>query len=92
MLINLNDTQSGEITLTDADGNELISFTPSREYNSVVISCADLEEGATYTLNTGETATEVSCQAWYTVTDRVRADSGRNAEWTEARPERTIRQ
>ena len=59
MLINLNDTQSGEITLTDADGNEVISFTPSREYNSVVISCADLEEGATYTLNTGETATEV---------------------------------
>lgn len=60
MLINLDDTQSGEITLTDADGNELISFTPSREYNSVVISCADLEEGATYTLNTGETATEVT--------------------------------
>ncbi len=60
MLINLDDTQSGEITLTDAEGNELISFTPSREYNSVVISCADLEEGATYTLNTGETATEVT--------------------------------
>ena len=60
MLINLDDTQSGEITLTDADGKELISFTPSREYNSVVISCADLEEGATYTLNTGETATEVT--------------------------------
>jgi len=60
MLINLRDTKSGEITLTDADGKELISFTPSREYNSVVISCADLEEGATYTLNTGETATEVT--------------------------------
>ena len=60
MLINLDDTQSGEITLTDADGKELISFTPSREYNSVIISCADLEEGATYTLNTGETATEVT--------------------------------
>ena len=60
MLINLDDTQSGEITLTDADGKKLISFTPSRDYNSVVISCADLEEGATYTLNTGETATEVT--------------------------------
>ena len=60
MLINLEDTQSGEVVLTDADGNELISFTPSREYNSVVISCAELEEGATYTLNTGETATEVT--------------------------------
>ena len=59
MMINLDDIQSGEITLTDADGNELISFTPSREYSSVVISCADLEEGATYTLNTGETETEV---------------------------------
>lgn len=60
MLLNLEDTQSGEVVLTDADGNELISFTPSREYNSVVISCAELEEGATYTLNTGETATEVT--------------------------------
>lgn len=60
MLINLEDTQSGEVLLTDADGKELISFTPSREYNSVVISCANLEEGATYTLNTGETATEVT--------------------------------
>lgn len=60
MLINLEDTQSGEVVLTDADGNELISFTPSREYNSVVLSCADLKEGATYTLNTGETATEVT--------------------------------
>ncbi|WP_455194662.1 hypothetical protein [Eubacterium ramulus] len=60
MLINLEDTQSGDVVLTDADGNELISFTPSREYNSVVLSCADLEEGATYTLNTGETATEVT--------------------------------
>lgn len=60
MLINLEDTQSGEVVLTDADGNELISFTPSREYNSVVLSCAELEEGATYTLNTGETATEVT--------------------------------
>ena len=60
MLINLEDTQSCEVVLTDADGKELISFTPSREYNSVVISCADLKEGATYTLNTGETATEVT--------------------------------
>lgn len=60
MLINLEDTQSGEVVLTDADGNELISFTPSREYNSVVLSCADLKEGATYTLNTGETETEVT--------------------------------
>ena len=60
MLINLDTNQNGEITLTDADGKELISFTPSREYNSVVISCAELEEGATYTLHTGETATEVT--------------------------------
>lgn len=60
MLLYLEDTQSGEVVLTDADGNELISFIPSREYNSVVISCAELEEGATYTLNTGETATEVT--------------------------------
>lgn len=60
MLINLDSNQTGEIVLKDSDGNEVASYTPGREYNSVVISCADLKEGETYTLVTGSTSTEVT--------------------------------
>ena len=60
MLVNLDSTQSGEVTLTDSDGKVLVTYTPSREYNSVVISCDGLEEGSTYTLTTGSESTEVT--------------------------------
>ena len=60
MLINQDSTQNGAVTLTDNDGNVLVSYTPSREYNSVVISCAGLEEGSTYTLTTGSESAEVT--------------------------------
>ena len=53
LLVNLTDNQSGEITLEDGDGNTLVSYTPVRDFNSVVISCEELEEGAAYTLTTG---------------------------------------
>lgn len=53
MLINLDTDQSGEITLKDTDGTVLVSYTPVRDFNSVVISCEELEEGAAYTLTTG---------------------------------------
>lgn len=45
--------QSGEIILKDTDGTVLVSYTPVRGFNSVVISCEELEEGAAYTLTTG---------------------------------------
>ena len=31
LMMNLTDNQSGEITLEDADGNTLVSYTPMRE-------------------------------------------------------------
>ena len=60
LMVNLTDNQSGEITLEDADGNTLLSYTPVREYNSVVISCAELSDGSTYTIHTGENSQEVT--------------------------------
>ena len=51
---------TGDITLTDSDGNTIVSYSPSKEYSSVVISCADLKEGETYTLVAGDTSTSVS--------------------------------
>jgi hypothetical protein len=54
---------SGDLTLTDADGNTLVSFSPSKSYNSVVISVPDLEVGSTYTLTTGDVTTDVEMES-----------------------------
>ena len=48
-----------EIKLLDSDGNELISFTAAKIYNAVIISTADLAQGETYTLVTGDNETTV---------------------------------
>ena len=60
MLINLDTDQSGEITLKDTDGTVLVSYTPVRDFNSVVISCEELEKGATYTLTTGSESEKIT--------------------------------
>lgn len=62
LMMNLTDNQSRKITLEDADGNTLVSYTPMREYNSVVISCAELSDGSTYTIHTGENSREVTME------------------------------
>ena len=54
-----NSLITGDITLTDSDGNTIVSYSPSKEYSSVVISCADLKEGKIYTLVAGDTSTSV---------------------------------
>lgn len=52
--------QSGEIMLKDTDGTVLVSYTPVRDFNSVVISCEELEEGAAYTLTTGSESEKIT--------------------------------
>lgn len=51
---------SGEITLQDSNGNSLLSYTPAKSYNSVVISCPKLTSGETYMLLAGDTTTTVT--------------------------------
>lgn len=61
MITTVSDSMiTGDITLKDSDGNTIVSYSPSKEYSSVVISCADLKEGETYTLVAGDTSTSVS--------------------------------
>ena len=48
-----------EIKLLNSDGNELISFTAAKTYDAVIISTADLAQGETYTLVTGDNETTV---------------------------------
>ena len=50
---------TGEVVLSDSDGNVIISYTPAKEYNCVQISTAELEKGKTYTLKAGDTTTTI---------------------------------
>lgn len=50
-MISLNG--SGEIRLTDASGNVLLSYTPADDYSCIVVSCPVLSEGSEYTLSYG---------------------------------------
>lgn len=49
--------QSGgqELTLKDASGNVIISFTPEKSYNSVMLSASEMKVGGSYTLTVGQT-------------------------------------
>lgn len=60
ILVNLSSNVSGEIQLLDSAGNVLASYTPSKSYSSVVVSTAGIEDGATYTLVTGDSSTEIT--------------------------------
>lgn len=51
ILLNFSTGSKSAVTLTDAQGNVLVSYTPSKTYNSVVISCPGLVQGGTYTVS-----------------------------------------
>lgn len=51
---------AGDVTLKDADGNEIISYTVQKKYDCVIISTADLKAGQTYTLSASGNESEVS--------------------------------
>jgi hypothetical protein len=48
-----------EITLKDTEGKVIISYTPDKQYQSVVISTPDLAKGETYTLASGNQTAEI---------------------------------
>ncbi len=49
-----------EIILYDSDGNTLVSWQPDKSYSVVIVSCPDITEGASYTLSTGGSTTEIT--------------------------------
>lgn len=59
ILSNTATNTSGEVVLKDSNGNVLVSFTPTRKYNSVVVSTPDVKKGSTYTLTTGDSSTTI---------------------------------
>lgn len=45
-----NKNANTNITLVDKDNNEIINYSPSKEYSSIVISTPDLQKDNNYTL------------------------------------------
>lgn len=58
MLVYYDEVQTAgtPLTLVDPDGQAVVSFTPEKDYQTVVISTEKIEEGKTYTLYSGTEA------------------------------------
>ena len=54
--------EAGNVELTDNEGNVIVSYTALKTYDCVIISTAEVESGATYTLTTSGTMTEVTAE------------------------------
>lgn len=54
--------EAGDVELTDSEGNVIVSYTALKSYDCVIISTAEVESGATYTLTTSGTMTEVTAE------------------------------
>lgn len=61
-MLTLSSNTSGTttVTLTDADGKVLLSHETSKSYNSIIVSCPELEVGSTYTLTAGDTSQSIT--------------------------------
>ncbi|MBS6474886.1 MAG: carbohydrate-binding domain-containing protein [Clostridiales bacterium] len=60
ILYTLSSSQQGDITLTDAQGTALASFTPEKTYQSVVVTAPQMQVGETYALYAGTVAEEIT--------------------------------
>lgn len=54
--------EAGDVVLTDSEENVIVSYTALKSYDCVIISTAEVESGATYTLTTSGTTTEVTAE------------------------------
>lgn len=54
--------EAGDVVLTDSEGNAIVSYTALKSYDCVIISTAEVESGAAYTLTTSGTTTEVTAE------------------------------
>lgn len=48
------------VTVTDADGNVVLTETPAKDYQSVVLSSPALKDGSTYTVTAGDNSVSVT--------------------------------
>ena len=51
------------VTLTDAQGEVLATYTPPKAYQCVIVSCPEMTQGETYTLTAGEQSASLTLSA-----------------------------
>ncbi len=68
VLINFSTTYSAGtlFNLQDNSGNEIVTFKPSKNYQSVAVSSPDIENGTTYKVYTGGSSTGTEYEGLYT--------------------------
>lgn len=75
IMVTTTESSAGEkVLLKDSDQQEIVSWEPNKEYNCVIISCPDIQEGETYTVATGTESQEI------TMDSLVYGSSGRGGE------------
>lgn len=62
VLYNLSSTVSGgtEAVITDSSGNIILSYTPEKDWQSIVFSSPDIKDGETYTISAGSISETVT--------------------------------
>lgn len=65
ILVNTSSSQSArsQITLKDQAGKVIVSYTPAKAYNSVVVSAPAVKQGSTYTLVMGSVTQTITMQS-----------------------------
>lgn len=51
IMLSFSSSSGGDVTLTDSDGQTLLTFSPEKSYNCVLISCPAIQKGSTYTVS-----------------------------------------
>jgi len=60
LYVQINNAAAGsQLTVTDADGNVLISHSPALGFNLITLSAPQLQKGQTYTLTVGSQSSQV---------------------------------
>ncbi len=63
IMVNIDKQSKGStITLKDANGKELLSWQPEKEYSSVVVSTPNITKGSTYTLTAGTSENTITME------------------------------
>lgn len=61
--VNVGTQSAGtNITLTDSRNTNILSHTPSLDYEIVILSCPDIQSGESYTLRVGDTTENVTAK------------------------------
>lgn len=79
VLHNLGSEVSGgtEVVISDSSGNEILSYTPEKNWQSIVFSSPDIKDGETYTITAGDITESVTVEGLVTSNSTGMGGGGR---------------